>query len=574
MEPSGGFASLAHSREDALLVPPGYAHDVVSRWGDPVLPGAPRFDPQAQTPAGQALQFGYNCDFLAFLPLPRFSGRSDGGLLVVNHEYTNCELMFPGWNGSLETKSRDMVDVELAAHGLTVIEIRRDAAGRWHRVSDSPYSRRVTGETVIAISGPAAGHAWLRTSYDPAGTRVRGTLNNCAGGVTPWGTVLTGEENVNFYFRGTAAAASIRALHARYGVRDEYGWGRYHDRFDLTREPREPLRFGWVVEVDPYDPNALPIKRTALGRFKHEAATVVVAPGGQAVVYSGDDERFEYLYKFVSTGRYQRDGDNRRLLDDGTLYVARFNDDGSGEWLPLVFGMGPLTEAHGFQSQAEVLINARGAADLLGATKMDRPEDVEASPQTGKVYAVMTNNASRIAGQVDRANPRAPNRFGHIIEISEAGGDHAATRCRWDIFIAAGNPADPAHLASYQGRSDGAWFATPDNIAFDARGRLWVATDGQAGAIGANDGLYMVETEGSGRGLARQFLSGPVGSEICGPVFTPDNRTLFVSVQHPGEAQGATFANPASRWPDGRPDMPPRPSVVAIYRPDGATIGS
>jgi hypothetical protein len=582
-----GFVPLHHSTEDKLDIPAGYAQHIVIRWGDPVLPDTPAFDPGAQSSAKQARQFGYNNDFTGFLPLPYGSGHAERGLLVVNHEYTNAELMFAGWDGKLESKTREMVDIELAAHGMTIIEVQRHARGAWSCVQGSPYNRRLTGETAVQICGPAAGHDWLKTSYDPTGTRVRGTLGNCSAGITPWGTVLTAEENVNYYFKGASDNAvdeAMRNIHARYGVWDCYGWAQYHERFDLRKEPHEPLRFGWIVEVDPYDPQSIPRKRTALGRFKHEAATVVLSQSGQVVVYSGDDERFEYLYKFVSAGTYDAAdrAANMTLLDAGTLYVAKFRDDGTGVWLPLLFGQGPLTPANGFASQAEVLINARHAADLVGATKMDRPEDVEAHPTTGKVYAVMTNNTRRTPEQVDGANPRPHNRYGHIIELSEEAHDHAATRFRWSIFIACGDPHNPDHHAYYQGQQAVSWFACPDNIAFDAAGRLWVATDGQPTSIQRNDAVYVVETEGAQRGAAKMFLSGPVGCEVTGPSFSPDSRTFFVSIQHPGQmprkergkGRESTFAHPSSRWPDYRLDMPPRPSVVAIYRHDGGQVGS
>jgi hypothetical protein len=506
--------------------------------------------------------------------------------LVISHEYTNAELMFASWDGQLGSKTREMVDIELAAHGLTIVEIQRNARGVWRHVQDSPYNRRLTGETSMALDGPAAGHPWLKTSYDSTGTLVRGTLGNCSGGITPWGTVLTAEENTNFYFSGAAdsvAEESIRAIHKRYGIWDCYGWARHHERFDVSKEPHEPLRFGWIVEVDPYDPQSMPRKRTALGRFKHEAATVVIGKSGHVVTYSGDDERFEYLYKFVSAGHY--DAANREanmaLLDAGTLYVAQFHDNGTGEWLPLTFGCGLLTPGNGFTSQAEVLINTRRAADLLGATKMDRPEDIEAHPTTGKVYAVMTNNIRRRPEQVDKANPRPNNRYGHIIELSEDAGNHTATRFRWDIFIACGDPNNPDHHADYQGHDNVSWFACPDNIAFDAVGRLWVATDGQPMSIQQNDAVYVVETEGVHRGMAQMFLHGPVGCEVTGPSFSPDNRTFFVSIQHPGQmprkekgkGRESTFTHPISRWPDYKPDMPPRPGVVAIYRQDGGKVG-
>ncbi|MGH2403813.1 MAG: PhoX family protein, partial [bacterium] len=337
----------------------------------------------------------------------------------------------------------------------------------------------------------------------------------------------------------------------------------------------EPNRFGWIIEVDPYDPRSMPVKRTALGRFLHEGAEIVVARSGQPVAYMGDDARYEYVYKFVAGGRF--DPGNRQanmhLLDRGTLYTAKFNEDGTGEWLPLVFGQGPLTAASGFRSQAEVVINARRAADLIGATKMDRPEDVQASPVTGNVYVALTSNDRRTTQQVDKPNPRANNVFGHIIELIEDGGDHTATRFRWEIFILGGDPSVAAHGAYYQKRTDVSPFGNPDNLAFDRAGRLWVATDGMEGSLKVHDGLFAIETEGGMRGRSRRFLSSPPGGEVTGPAFTPDNRTLFVAIQHPGRTGGATFARPGSRWPDNRPEMPPRGSVVAIYREDGGLIG-
>jgi secreted PhoX family phosphatase len=576
---SEGFAPLTHSTEDRLLIPDGYQYNVIVRWGDPVLPDTPAFNPRDQQPASQTRQFGYNADFIGFMPLPVGSANSERGLLVVNHEYTNPELMFADWDGKDESKTRTMVDIELAAHGLSVVEVQRDAKGSWSSVQNSSFNRRLTAVTPMALSGPAAGSPRLKTAADPSGTRVQGTLNDCSAGVTPWGTVLTAEENFQQYFGGSVEALAdqtVQALHKRYGVQDECGWARHYARFDVTKEPNEPCRFGWIVEIDPYDPASMPVKRTALGRFRHEAATTVIARDGRAVVYTGDDGRFEYLYKFVSTGRY--DPGNRManigLLDAGTLYIAKFRDDGSGEWLPLVFGQGPLTPANGFESQADVLIATRRAGDLLKATKMDRPEDVEANPKTGNVYVVMTNNARRTPEQVDKANPRPDNIHGHIIELVEDGGEHSATTFRWDLFIACGDPHNPAEKAFYQGHKDTSWMSCPDNIAFDESGRLWVATDGQPATIKHNDAVYVVEVEGPRRGLAKMFMSGLPGGEVCGPAFTPDNRTFFVAIQHPGEGKGATFANPLSRFPDYNPELPPRPSVVAIYRTDGGKVGS
>ncbi len=570
------FVPVGLGREDRVRVPSAYLTEVVVRWGDPVDLDAPPFDSLRQSGEAQARQFGYNCDYVAFFPWPPRSCRADQGLLWVNHEYTNPELMFPGYPQGRPT--REMVDVELAAHGGSVVQVRRGADGSWSYRPRSRFNRRITGETLCVLTGSAAGHEWTRTREDPTGTRVRGTLNNCAGGYTPWGTVLTCEENFHQYFAnaGQLPAGDPRGrVHARYGIprgASERRWELHHDRFDVGREPNEPFRFGWVVEIDPYDPAFVPRKRTALGRFRHEGATVVVARDGRVVVYSGDDERFEYVYKFVSQDVYRRGNrdHNLGLLDAGTLYVAKFHPDGTGEWLPLVFGRGPLTPENGFRSQADVLLNTRGAADLLGATKMDRPEDVEAHPQTGTVYLVCTNNDRRTVELVDAANPRPTNRHGHVLELFEANGDHTATRFRWGVFLLCGNPRDAdTYFAGYP-KELVSPISCPDNITFDGAGNLWIATDGQPAALGYNDGLYVVPVAGAERGRVRQFLSGPVGCEICGPEFTPDFRTLFCAIQHPGE--GGTLERPISRWPDGT--VPPRPSVVAVRHPEGAVVGS
>ena len=439
----------------------------------------------------------------------------------------------------------------------------RKTAGKWTVVSDSKYARRITGETEMRIAGPAAGHDRLKTSADPSGSRVLGMLNNCAGGRTPWGTWLTCEENINGYFTGQLDANHLEARnYRRMGIPGRwYNWGDYFDRFHLSREPNEANRFGWVVEIDPFDPTSTPTKRTALGRFKREGAAGILNKDGRYAIYSGDDQRFEYVYKFVTEGRFDPSNRaaNMTLLDTGTAYVARFNADGTGNWLPLIHGQGPLTDTNGFNSQADVVIEARTAADLLGATKMDRPEDVEANPKTNKVYVMLTNNAGRKAEQIDAANPRADNRFGHIIEIIPDNDDHASTRFRWEILVRCGDPSIAAVGATFNpNTSKDGWFGMPDNCAVDSMGRLWISTDGNyPNCTGRSDGLWAMETDGVARATSKLFFRCPHGAEMCGPEFTPDDTTLFLAVQHPGEtdesdpnAEAAKFEDPVTRWPD------------------------
>ncbi|HWA49898.1 MAG TPA: PhoX family phosphatase, partial [Dongiaceae bacterium] len=428
----------------------------------------------------------------------------------------------------------------------------------------------------MTITGPAAGHDRLKTSADATGTKVLGMINNCGGGSTPWGTVLTAEENFHQYFGGDPAGTAEEKNYKRYGIKGSpsYPWGKFVDRFDVTKELNEPNRFGWIVEINPYDPTSTPVKHTALGRFKHEAATTVVNPDNRLVVYTGDDEVFEYVYKYVSNGTFDPAAGtaNSALLNDGTLFVAKFAEDGSVEWLPLVHGQGELTAANGFNSQADILIETRRAADLLGATKMDRPEDVETDPVSGKVYVVLTKNNKRKADQVDAMNARAENLWGHIIELTPPSGDHAATKFAWDIFLQAGDPKDAAQGAKYGGEvSDSGWFANPDNIAFDPKGRLWIATDGFPDH-GVHDGVWAADTDGAGRAITKHFLGCPQGAELCGPAFTPDGQTFFVAVQHPSE--DGSFDAPTTRWPDFADNMPPRPSVVAIVKKGGGEVGA
>jgi secreted PhoX family phosphatase len=580
------FSELRQQLSQDQSVAEGYEVQMVIRWGDPVLADAPPYKPNALTAEAQAQQFGYNNDYLDFFPLPKGSNASDHGLLVVNHEYTNTNLMFPGIGEGRAARgrtTREQAAVEIAAHGMTVVEVRREN-GTWRSVPGGRLNRRITMETPMRISGPAAGHERMRTSYDPEGRMVRGTLNNCAGGNTPWGTVLTAEENFNFYFAGAAAESGPQSeAYRRYGITPSstYAWPRHFERFDLDKEPNEPNRFGWVVEFDPYDPESVPVKRTALGRFKHEGATHAVSHDGRVAFYMGDDERFDYLYKFVTARPWNPDdmAGNRDLMDEGTLHVAKFEEQGRMQWLPLVHGQGPLSEANGFASQAEVVMNARRAADLLGATPMDRPEDVETNPSNGHVYVMLTNNSRRTAQQVNPANPRARNLHGHIVEVIPPGAgtgrvDHTATEARWGVFIAAGKPGIDPGTQYHRATSEQGWLSCPDNCAFDSKGRIWIATDGAPENAGIADGLWAADTAGHGRALTRLFYQAPTGAEVCGPVFTPDNRTIFLAIQHPGEDAGSSFEQPSTRWPDFVDGHPPRPSIVAIVKKDGGEVGS
>ena len=572
------FTEVPRSTGEGIQVPPGYNAQVLLRQGDPIRPGAPEYNPATQTGEQQEQQFGTDPDFISFMPLPYGSNSSTRGLLGVNHENHRAPICFPG---SPKQLSKQQVEVQMAAQGFSITEIAKEG-NQWRVVKDSRYNRRISTNAPMRISGPAAGSERMKTSADPTGTRSFGTFNNCAGGTTPWGTMLTAEENIQNYFSGDAGKGPEAASRKRYGItgKGRYAdWARYVDRFNLDKEPNEPNRFGWIVEIDPYDPSHTSVKRTALGRCAHECATHAVSHDGRIAIYSGDDARMEFVYKFVTEGRYDpknREA-NRDLLDRGTLYAARFEANGKMRWLPLVYGTGPLTAANGFNSQADVMIEVRRAGTLVGATPMDRPEDVEPHPTTGNIYVVMTFNERRTAAQVDAANPRAENKWGHIVEIvpPRVNGkpDHAATECGWGFFIVAGDPSKPEQRARYANPpSANGWVCAPDNVAFDPKGRIWISTDGQEDAGGFNDSLYAAATGGPSRGATRCFFTAPDGAEVCGPEFTPDGKTLFLAIQHPGE--GSTYDKPSTRWPDFRPDLPPRGSVLAITKADGGEIGS
>jgi uncharacterized protein len=582
--PSLGFKSVPVSTADTLVVPEGYEAQVIAAWGEPVgIAGAmPAWRGDAShSSAEQALQMGMHHDGIHFYAL---AGHSSRGLLVMNHEYTDDGLLH---EGGMQPWTAEKVRKSQAAHGVSVIEVEMQQ-GRWRMVRPSQYARRYTAHTPFTIGGPCAGHALMQTAADPAGRSVLGTLNNCASGQTPWGTYLSGEENFIGYFSG---GDSPSAHERRWGLRPGghgYRWHEHDARFDATAHPNEPNRFGWVVEIDPLDPASTPVKRTALGRAAHEGAWVGVTKDGRAVVYSGEDARFEYLYKFVSRDRVAPAGKgltqaqaNRSLLDHGTLYVARFDADGRGQWLALVHGQGPLTAANGFADQGEVLIKTRQASDLLGATKMDRPEWLAIDPRSGWVYCTLTNNSARGApGQpgVDAANPRAGNVMGQIIRWNDAG-DFDGRSFEWNHLVLAGDPANAR--AEAQGHIVGDLYACPDGIAFDARGLLWIQTDihaaqllrGEFRLLG-NNALLACDVRS---GQTRRFLTGPTNCEITGCAWTPDGTTMFVNIQHPGETP-SDRSDPAqphqySNWPDYRPGGRPRSATVAIRKKDGGVIG-
>jgi len=574
---------------DAFTVPAGYRWQPIIRWGDPLFSSVPAFDFDHQTAKAQAGQFGYNNDYLDIIADP--SGKT--GVLVTNHEYVNPDLMFTPTNDPEERRRRG--EIYKAAMGMAVVEVKRRRVGDpWEYVVDGRRSRRLTVESTFELTGPAAGSDLVKTTADPEGRWVKGTLGNCAGGTTPWGTVLSGEENFNGYFAWAADTAEQRRYSASSTTATETGWEQYDERFDAHHPGyvNEPNRFGWIVEIDPSDPTSTPKKHTAMGRFKHEGANVTIAEDGRVVAYMGDDERNDYLYKFVSKGRYTAATStgarkrNMTLLSEGDLFVARFSGnspaaeitgtgalptdgafDGTGEWIALTRGGESVVPG---MTTEQVLVYTRLAADLMGATKMDRPEDVEPNPLTGKVYLALTNNSRRTVATLDEVNPITGNRYGHVVELTETAGQAGET-FGWSILLLCGDPAvtDYTYFAGFP-KDLVSPISCPDNVAFDSEGNLWISTDGAPSTIGYNDGLFRVPLEGDQRGNVQQFLSVPREAETCGPVIHDREGLVFVAVQHPGE-NGAVGAQ-TSYFPDyvaahsGDKVAAPRPSVVQVWK--------
>jgi secreted PhoX family phosphatase len=577
-KPLLGFEGVPVSSADTVVVPEGYSAKVLIAWGDPISDGPPFKSDASNSAQEQEWQWGMHNDGMVYFPLHG----SHHGLLVQNHEYTDDVLLFPDGTANWD---QEKTNKSLNAHGVGIIEIVRKhrrrgkgwSPGEWQVVRPSQYARRITGMTPIRIGGPAAGDPRLVTSADPTGRRVLGTLNNCAMGYTPWGTYLACEENFNGYFRKNG---TLTELERRYGISAAgfgYLWHTTDKRFLVDEEPNEPNRFGWVVEINPFDPNSTPVKRTALGRFKHEGAWVQEARDGRVVVYSGDDEQFEYIYRYVSRLPWRK-ALRRGIhpLNDGTLYVAKFHSSGYGEWLPLT----PDNPALSGWTLADILINTRGAADLAGATKMDRPEWIDTFPESLTAIATLTNNSRRATGTnppIDAANPRPANVYGHVIQWYYRK-DWTEATFGWDIFALCGDPMNAAHGSTIIGDK----YGSPDGIYVAPSGRLWIQTDVSGSTI--NSGAYV--GFGNNQMLCadprtretRRFLTGPNVCEITGVFVTPDERTMFVGIQHPGEAPtGANDpANPKrySAWPDGSAGGRPRSSCIVITKDDGGPIGS
>ena len=581
-----GFTAISTARQAGVAVPPGYTAVANFKSGEPITGTYPPYKADgSNTGAEQEQQIGQHHDGMHYFTLPGFDPNRRG-ILALNHEYIEQRFLFRA--GTVFTGNRPADDVrkEIAAHGVSMIEIEKLANGQWAIVR-GPYNRRITAGTPMEIGGPARGHPKLVTSFSPNGTMTRGTINNCAHGYPPWGTYLTCEENFAGYF--TNGDSNRPREHTRYGVptgAGRYRWETVEPRFNARATAssaagdfrNEPNGQGWVVEIDPYDPTSVPIKRTGLGRFAHEGAWF--APPRVArpfVFYMGDDAQNEYIYKFVTNARYVPLQIDRNALDSGTLYVAKFNDNGTGQWLPLDIndaGFRAAASAAGvaFTDQGDVVINTRLAADVVGATRMDRPEWGAVDPRDGQVYFALTNNSSRTAAQVNASNPRGPNPFGHIIRWREDGDDSAALSFRWDLLLLSGTETDslnPIAGASARLNADSI-HASPDGLWFDAAGTLWIQTDMSGsqqatGPFGENQMLAMdVRT-----GVIKRFFAGPPGQETTGVVTTPDLRTMFVNLQHPNEG-GAGVSNP---FPDG-PGTFPRSCTVIVTKNDGGIIGT
>jgi len=567
------FEQLAPQTDGTVHVPEGYNWDVLVRWGDPLFGDAPEWNAETGIPTeGSDRVFGENTDGMELFHL------GDTELLVVNSEYTNRKINLPAEQEGIPASAGDVLRLQ-NFQGVTVMEVTEGANG-WEVVVDSPYNRRITHNTPMKIDGPAAGHDLLKTAADPTGTMSLGTLNNCGSGRTPWGTYLTCEENFNGYFGNTTGSHDGLpevnvAGYKRYGIGTD-GWGYdYHKwdaRFDVSQNPNEPHRAGYIVEIDPWNPDATPIKHTALGRFKHENAAYALTPEGQVVVYMGDDERGEYMYKWVSRDIFVPGGDTSTLLSEGQLFVAKFNDDLTGTWVA-------LTPEDTGMTEAEIAIFTRQAATEVSATTMDRPEWIAVNPTAVEAYCCLTNNSRR--GLVDDdgnirtnaagepmipngPNPREINRYGQIVRWRPHNDDHGAATFDWDLYVMVGNPT--VHADQYAGTAnmnEGNLFNSPDGMQIDSSGIIWIQTDGDDDNEGdfAGNGNNQMLAGDPVTGEIRRFLTGPNGCEVTGLTWSADKRTMFVGIQHPG-----------APFPDGEGSLP-RSAIVTVKRDDNALVG-
>ena len=569
-----GFKGIASSTEDTIKVPKGYEAKPLISWGDKLFTKANAFDERKiidkKAIVNANLTFGDNTDGMAYFALSE-----NRAILAVNNEYINPEIMF-----NHKGKDINLNDVKYMQNslGVSIFEIAKDKSGYYQVVLDSKYNRRITAHTAMKVSGYAKGSPLLQTSADKNGTTIKGTLNNCANGQTPWGTYLTCEENFDDFFGCSDKNFAFTEAQKRYGLigKNRYGFA-LDSRFDIAKTPNEPNRFGYVVEIDPYNANSTPIKRTSLGRFKHENAEIVISKEGKVVVYMGDDEANEFLYKFVSKNTYNPNNKsaNKDILDEGTLYVAKFHDnghnlEGEGEWIALVFGKNGLDKRNGFSSQADICINTRIAASIVGATKMDRPEWIAADNKGQYIYATMTNNTKR--KETHSANPRANNIYGQIIRFRENDDNHAGSKFRWNIFALAGNPLVYKKGDLRAGSSNitkDNLFNSPDGLKFDRFGRLWIETDGKYSNKDEYKGMgnNQMLCANPNTGEIRRFLTAPIACEVTGIAFSPDNEVMFVGIQHPGE-----FLAP-SHYPNGG-ESTPRSTIIQIKKSNGGVVGS
>lgn len=626
-----GTKNVARSKDDRVVIPSDYSAYVLFATGDLLNGAGADKELNAITGTEMASRAGDHHDGMYFFGLSAAGAldrnSNDRGVIAINFENINQQFLHangPTADASGVRTVADEVVKEINAHGVGLIEVKKNA-GKFEVVAGSALSRRITPETEMKLAGPVAGSKWVKTKFSTDGLKSRGTLNNCAYGYTPWGTYLTCEENWAFYF-DNASEATPATEYARYGIsksqKGSYRWATAgsDDRFarwqlnpvgaDASADYRnEANTFGWVVEIDPINAAVTPVKRTTFGRMAHECAyPSIVAAGKKFAFYQGDDSRFEYVYKFVPNKAWDAADANGgiaagdKYLNDGVLYVAKYNADGTGTWIPLVAGTGALTAANGFADQAEVLVKTRAAADAVGATNMDRPEWCSVDHTTGDVYITLTNNDKRGDGKadqipevvkgkdigVDAANPRAKNAFGHIMRMRETGNDPAATSFTWTIFVF-GSPATDAsnNLSALTADND---FASPDGLWNDPRGLMWIQTDNghtnDMGKLCNNQMLVTIPPSGFDvKPVIKRFLVGPSECEITGIDMTPDGKTMFMNIQHPGEETKAadvnTPANYTSAWPYDRSDATkagtkvnrPRSATLVITKKDGGVIG-